>query len=347
MKLQTIAWKHGAVELIDQTKLPKRLTYIRCTTVQQVWEAIKVLRVRGAPAIGAAGALGLVLGVYNKKYKKVNDLYKDIEKNYQYLATSRPTAVNLFWALERTKRSALNSNSIEEIKKNMLDVALAIMNEDKISCRKMAEYSQELIKNGDNILTYCNAGLLATVDYGTAVGCLYRAKEKGKNIKVYSCETRPLLQGARLTCWELKRHKIDVTLLCDNMAGYLMQQKKIDKILVGADRIARNGDAANKIGSYSLSVLANFHKIPFYVVAPLSTFDAKLKTGKEIPIEQRDKKEVSELFYKQSITAKGVKIYNPAFDVVPNKLIRAIVTDKGLIKFPFSKKITRLLASNK
>ncbi|MCK5345278.1 MAG: S-methyl-5-thioribose-1-phosphate isomerase, partial [Candidatus Heimdallarchaeota archaeon] len=201
MKLQTIAWKRGAVELIDQTKLPERLTYIRCTTVKQVWEAIRVLRVRGAPAIGAAAALGLVLGVYNKKYARLSALHKDVEKISKYLASSRPTAVNLAWALERTKQAGFNCqlNSIEAVKQVMLNEALAIMNEDKASCRAMADYAQPLIKNGDNILTYCNAGLLATVDYGTAVGCIYRAKEIGKNIKVYSCETRPLLQGARLT----------------------------------------------------------------------------------------------------------------------------------------------------
>ncbi|MFH2137824.1 MAG: S-methyl-5-thioribose-1-phosphate isomerase [Candidatus Omnitrophota bacterium] len=345
MKLETIAWKQGAIKLIDQTKLPGKLSYIRCTTVKQVWEAIHVLKVRGAPAIGAAAALGMVLGINKKKYTGFIDFKKTVDELFTYLASSRPTAVNLVWALERTRQRALQDKSkkIEQIKKDVLDEAMAIINEDKTSCRKMADNAQSLIKNNDRILTICNAGFLATVDYGTALGCLYRAKELRKKLKVYSCETRPLLQGARLTCWELKQKGMDVTLLCDNMAGYLMQQKKIDKIFIGADRIAGNGDSANKIGSYSLSVLAKFHKIPFYVVAPRSTFDFSLKSGKEIPIEQRDKKEVTELFFKHPITAKGVNVYNPAFDVVPHELISGIITEFGVLKPPFKGNITQLM----
>ncbi|MCP4648984.1 MAG: S-methyl-5-thioribose-1-phosphate isomerase [PVC group bacterium] len=347
MKIETIKWDKGAVKIIDQTKLPQKLIYVRCVTVKQVWDAIRILKVRGAPAIGAAAALGVVLGISKKRFSSFNDLRKEVDKLVKYLASARPTAVNLFWALERMKSVVLKNklDDIKEITQKLIAEASAIIDEDKRTCRKMAQNAQVLIKKNDRILTYCNAGILATVDYGTALGCIYRANELKKNVKVYSCETRPLLQGARLTCWELNKKGVDVTLICDSMAGYLMQQKKIDKIFIGADRIAANGDAANKIGSYSVSVLANFHKIPFYVAAPLSTFDVSLKDGNQIPIEQRSKSEVSELFFKRSITAKGVDVYNPAFDVVPAKLISGIVTEAGVITPPFPKKIARLFKS--
>ncbi|MFH1092863.1 MAG: S-methyl-5-thioribose-1-phosphate isomerase [Candidatus Omnitrophota bacterium] len=348
MKFKTITWQKGKIVLIDQTKLPGCVVYMHCSTVKQLWQAIHDLKVRGAPAIGAAAALGMMLGLGKKNEKNYFELKKNIDLLFKYIASSRPTAVNLVWALNRMRNAAAaNCNkSVAEIKKLMLKEAADIIDEDKSSCLTMADNAQKLIKKNDRIMTYCNAGMLATVGCGTALGVIYRANELGKNVKVYSCETRPLLQGARLTCWELHRHKVDVTLICDNMAGYLMQQKKIDKIFVGADRIAANGDAANKIGSYSLAVLAAFHNIPFYVVAPYSTFDLSLSSGSEIPIEERSAHEVRDGWYKCSMVARGVKIYNPAFDVILNSLISAIVTDTCLIKPPYIKNIKKLKKIN-
>jgi len=347
VKLETIAWEKGSVVLIDQTKLPGQLVYLRCTTAGQVWNAIRTLKVRGAPAIGAAAAFGMVLGIGKKKYSNFQTFKRRVNALYSYMSSSRPTAVNLVWALDRMKKivSDNRSTSITRIKDCLLKEAQAIVEEDKISCRKMADHAQPLIKDNDRILTYCNTGILATVDYGTALGAVYRAQELGKTVKVYACETRPLLQGARLTCWELHRKNIDVTLICDNMAGYLMQQKKLDKIFIGADRIAANADTANKIGSYSLAVLARFHKLPFYVVAPHSTFDRKLKNGKQIPIEQRNAREVRAGWFRKPMVVQGVRIYNPAFDVIPHGLITGIVTDSGILRAPYTKKIKRLIRS--
>ena len=229
------------------------------------------------------------------------------------------------------------------LKKIILSEAKKIIEEDRTSCRRIGQFGARLVKDNDTILTVCNAGMLATIDYGTALGVIYRADEEGKNIKVFACETRPMLQGARLTTWELKRKGVDVTLICDNMAATLMAQGKIDKVIVGADRIAANGDAANKIGTYNLAVLSRYHKIPFYVAAPAPTFDLGIRTGREIPIEQRKKDEVTDLFFKRSIAPKGVAVFNPAFDVTPNNLITAIVTDKGIIRPPFKKNIKKIL----
>jgi methylthioribose-1-phosphate isomerase len=301
------------------------------------------MQVRGAPALGVAAAFGVYLGV--KDFRgNTNQFLKKLKSVIQYLGSSRPTAVNLFWSLERIEKLVLeNKNkSVKEIKALILKEANKIFQEDKFVCRKMGDYGQVFVKNNDRILTICNAGALATVDYGTALALIYKAKEKGKNIKVFACETRPLLQGARLTTWELKKHKIDTTLICDNMAASLMSQKKIDKVITGADRITSNGDSANKIGTYNLAVLAKYHKIPFYIVAPSSSFDLKLKTGQRIPIEQRKEEEVT-IINNKRISAKDVKVYNPAFDVTPYQLITAIVTEKGIIRPPFIKNIKRLL----
>jgi len=345
LKFATITWKNRKVVLIDQTKLPGKIVFVECSTVKQVWQAIKTLKVRGAPAIGAAAALGMALGISKKNENCFSAFEKNLNDLFNYLASSRPTAVNLVWALERMRNIALQNKdkSIVLIKKIMFKEAQKIIAEDKQSCAEMANNAQVLIKKNDRIMTYCNAGMLATVGMGTALGVIYRANQLAKNVKVFSCETRPLLQGARLTCWELSVNKVDVTVLCDNMAGYFMQQKKIDKIFVGADRIAANGDAANKIGSYSLAVLAKFHKVPFYVVAPASTFDLSLASGNQIPIEQRSASEIRQNWYKRPMVAEQVKVYNPAFDVVPAKLISAIVTDFGLIEAPDKNKIKRVL----
>ena len=339
MPVETITWRNGRVRYVDQTLLPSKLKFVDCGDIKRLWKAIKRLEVRGAPAIGIAGALGVVLGIKYSKAKNFKSFYREVERACKYLASSRPTAVNLFWALARMECAASinKSRPIAEVKRLMLVEALKILDEDKKSCRRMARYGADLVRSGDTILTHCNAGGLATADYGTALGVLFEAKKQGKRIHVYADETRPLLQGSRLTAWELMHEGIDTTLICDNMAASLMAKGRIDKIFVGADRIASNGDAANKIGTYSLAVLAKYHKIPFYVVAPLSTFDFRIKTGKDIPIEERDGDEVRSISGR-FIAPKRVKVYNPAFDVTPSELITAIVTEKGIFRPPYSKK---------
>lgn len=333
MPVETIAWNKGKIKFIDQTLLPHNFKIVRTDDVRRLWKAIKRLEIRGAPAIGIAGALGIVIGIKKTKAKNFNEFFAELKKAARYLGSSRPTAVNLFWALERMEEAAYKyrREPIACIKNILLKEALDIIEEDKASCRRMARYGASLVKKNSRILTHCNAGGLATADYGTALGVLFESKKQGKHIKVYVDETRPLLQGARLTTWELMREGIDTTLICDNMAASLMAKGNIDMIFVGADRIAKNGDAANKIGTYSLAVLANYHKIPFYVVAPISTFDFRIKTGKEIPIEERDGDEVRGTLGKM-IAPRNVKVYNPAFDVTPAKLITAIITEKGIFK---------------
>lgn len=333
MPVSTIEWVGGGARIIDQTKLPHKLVYSDIKDVRSMWKAIKSLKVRGAPAIGVAGAFGVLLGIKNVRAESYKEFKKNLGSVIRYLGTSRPTAVNLFWALERMEACAEKNakRPLPKIKECLLREAFRIMKEDRRVSRQMASNGAKLVKNGDRVLTHCNAGGLATVDYGTALGVLFKAKEQGKKIKVFADETRPLLQGARLTTWELMRKKIDVTLICDNAAASLMKKKKIDKIFVGADRIAKNGDVANKIGTYNLAVLAKFHKIPFYVVAPISTFDFKLSSGDDIPIEERNADEVREVLGK-SIAPRKVKVYNPAFDVTPHRLITAIVTEKGIVK---------------
>jgi methylthioribose-1-phosphate isomerase len=334
MKIQTIEWKANSIKIIDQNRLPGRLEYIYIRDLKALWGAIRQLKVRGAPALGVAAALGVYLGIKDSRATEFCSFFKEFERVARYLGSSRPTARNLFWGLERMAGVAVKNSSlnISELKKLLFWEAQKIIEEDKAACRKIGEFGSALIKNKDNVLTVCNAGILATIDYGTALGVIYRAKSDGKRIQVFACETRPLLQGARLTTWELKRKEIDVTLLCDNMAAALMKQGKIDKVITGADRIASNGDAANKIGSYNLAVLCKHHKIPFYVAAPFSTFDLSLKTGKDIAIEQRPGFEVTDLFFKRPIAARGVSVFNPAFDVTPHQLISAIITERGIFK---------------
>ncbi len=333
MPVATIEWKKGKIKLIDQTKLPGRFKYIYASEIRSLWRAIKTMQVRGAPAIGIAGALGVLLASEKSKAKSFSNFKREIEGAIKYLASSRPTARNLFWALERMQGVLVNNrgNGISEIKKVLKREALNVIREDKEMCRRMARHGVSLVKKNDRVLTHCNAGGLATADYGTALGVLFEAKKLKKNITVYADETRPLLQGARLTSWELKNAGIKTILICDNMAASLMAKGEIDKIFVGADRIARNGDAANKIGTYSLAVLAKYHRVPFYVVAPTSTVDLKLKSGREITIEQREKREVVE-FAGRRIAPLGIGVYNPAFDVTPNHLITAIITERGIHK---------------
>jgi len=322
----------GCLRLLDQTVLPAALTYKDCHTVEEVWEAIRSLRVRGAPAIGAAAALGVVLGmrscqdpqVYPARLREVTD----------YLRTSRPTAVNLFWALDRMDRcldGCPADTPPTERTRRLLAEALAICEEDRQTCRAIGLAGAALIRDGQGILTHCNTGGLATVEHGTALAVMFTAAGQGKRFQVYADETRPLLQGARLTAWELQQQGIPVTLICDNMAAQVMKEGRIQLAIVGADRIAANGDTANKIGTYGVAVLARAHGIPFYVAAPISTFDLSLSSGAGIPIEQRDPREVTHGFGKQT-APEGVAVYNPAFDVTPAELIAGIITEKGLIQ---------------
>jgi len=344
MSVDTIKWENGDLKIIDQTLLPEEYVVKKLDTVERVWEAIKKLRVRGAPAIGVAAAFGVVVGCRKYADEKI-DVFKDkYEKISDYLASSRPTAVNLFWALSRMK-SVLDKNldcGVPEILEKLEHEAITIFQEDKDICRAIGKNGNEVISQSDTILTHCNAGGLATADYGTALGVIYAAHEAGKNIKVYADETRPLLQGARLTAWELMQSGVDVTLICDNMAGKVMSEGKINLVVVGADRIAKNGDAANKIGTYTVAVLAKEHNVPFYIAAPSSTFDLSINSGSDIPIEERDPEEVTCGFGKRTAPI-GVKVYSPAFDVTPAKFIAGIITEKGILRPPFEKSIAEII----
>jgi methylthioribose-1-phosphate isomerase len=337
MPVPTIEWMggvDGCVRMIDQTRLPVELVFLECRDVPTLWEAIKALRVRGAPAIGVAAAMGVVLGV-QAVAGDAGAVRAAVAKTADYLATSRPTAVNLFWALDRMRRVAADCGDRppEALKQCLLDEAQAIWEEDRALCRRIGQHGAELLKDGDTVLTHCNAGGLATADYGTALAVIYAAQEQGKNIRVYADETRPLLQGARLTAWELMEAGVEVTLICDNTAGLVMRQSKIDLVVVGADRIAANGDAANKIGTYSVAVLASAHKVPFYVAAPTTTFDLSLDTGGQIPIEEREASEVTHGFGSRT-APEGVRVYSPAFDVTPARYITGIITERGIIRQP-------------
>lgn len=341
MTIRTIDWNDGSVRLIDQTKLPLKLEYLDTADYQVLGEAIQQLKVRGAPAIGIAAAFGVVLGVQGLKDVDWAEFRRHAQIVMDFLAGTRPTAVNLFWALERMRTILDNSGEdIEHAKQRLLHEAQSILKEDREICREMGRNGATLLQDNATVLTHCNAGLLATADYGTALGVIYAAKEQGKTIRVYADETRPLLQGARLTTWELMQNDIDVTLICDNTAAYVMQQGKIDAVIVGADRIAENGDVANKIGTYNVAVLAHYHRVPFYVVAPVSTLDLSLENGRQIPIEERSADEVTEGFGKRTAPS-GVKVYSPAFDMTPNDLITAIVTEKGVIHAPYEDKLKK------
>ncbi len=340
--MRTIEWKEGKVFLIDQRKLPLKFEIINCSTYQEVAEAIKKMKIRGAPAIGVAAAFGMVLAAYSSKAENYKRFIKDMEEAKDCLAHTRPTAVNLFWALDRTMKSITVTTKRDidllKLKDIILREAKNIEQEDVEINRTMGRYGSSLIKDGDSILTHCNAGSLATVDHGTALGVIRTAFGEGKKIHIYIDETRPILQGARLTAWELMQDKIPFTLITDNVAGFLMLKNKVNLVIVGADRIALNGDVVNKIGTYSLSVLARENSIPFYVTAPISTIDLSLKSGEDIPIEERDPKEVTHILGKQ-IAPTGVKVFNPAFDLTPNRYVEAIITEKGIIRKPYEKNI--------
>lgn len=345
MQIKTIEWKNNGIRLVDQTKLPLKLEYLNIKDIKTLWRAIKIMQVRGAPAIGVAAALGVYLGIKGSKAKGFAQFNRELARVTSYLGSARPTAVNLFWALERMRYVALKNKDkdIAAIKKIIFKEAEKVIEEDRYTCRRIGFFGAKLIKNKDTVLTICNAGALATVDYGTALGVIYHSHEQGKDIKVFACETRPMLQGARLTAWELKKRGVDVTLICDSMAATLMKSGKIKRVITGADRIAADGDTANKIGTYNLAVLSRYHKIPFYIAAPQSTFDLNIRSGKDIPIEERPAFEATDLFFKKPIAAKGTKVFNPAFDVTPHQLITAIITDKGIIRPPYRKNIKRIL----
>ena len=352
MHLKTIEWISdrlgalvpGRARLIDQTKLPSELVYIETADVKDLWRAIKTLQVRGAPAIGLTAAMGVALAVQNLDAKSGEEVFREVNKAADYLAKSRPTAINLFWALERMKKvaAAAMNNAPDELKRILVEEAVKIRDEDAAMCRSIGRYGATLLEDGFTILTHCNAGGLATAEYGTALAPIYVAQEQGKRIRVFADETRPLLQGSRLTAWELMQAGIDVTLICDNTAAHVMREGMIDAVMVGADRIAADGDTANKIGTYGVAVSARAHHIPFYVLAPTSSWDLTLRSGKEIPIEHRDRIEVVKGF--GTLTAPDhVKVYSPAFDVTPADLITAIVCEKGIAKPPFEKTLRRLL----
>ena len=339
---KTIEWKEDGIVILDQRKLPTRVNYVTCQDPQCVIDAIKTMVIRGAPAIGVAAAMGLALGAEQSNAPTKEAFLSDFEALCDRFAASRPTAVNLFWAITRMKRLA-KETPFASMKETLKNEALKILEEDIEINRAIGNHGKDLIPQKASILTHCNAGALATGGFGTALGVIYAAAEAGKEIQVYADETRPVLQGARLTTWELHQNGIPVTLITDNMAGMLMKDKKIDLIIVGADRIAANGDTANKIGTYGVAVLARHHGIPFYVAAPLSTFDPSIAPGDAIPIEYRDEKEV---FYtgRKRIAPRGIRAFNPAFDVTPHGLISGIITEKGVFRPPYNEAITRAFA---
>ena len=344
--LRWIGGVGGHLRLIDQTLLPMELREIECHDVETVFEAIRSLRVRGAPAIGIAAAYGLVLGAQQALDAEPAAFSTRLQSDAARLAESRPTAVNLFWALERMQRAAAAwpGRSPREIVAGLLAEAQAIHDEDRAMCRAIGRHGAKLLVDGQGVLTHCNAGGLATSEYGTALAVFFAAQEAGKRLHVYADETRPLLQGARLTAWELRERGIEVTLICDSMAAQVMREGRVQAVVTGADRIAANGDTANKIGTYGVALLAAAHDIPFYIAAPTSTFDLSLSDGSQIPIEERSSREVTHGFGRQT-APDGVKVYNPAFDVTPARLIRAIICERGLIEPVSRERIAATLAA--
>ncbi len=345
---ETLSWAgglDGSLSLIDQTLLPVEFRVIECRDVEAVWRAIKTLQVRGAPAIGIAAAYGVVIGVQEAVDADDAAFFARLTQVAEYLAASRPTAVNLFWALERMKQVAQRGRGCKrprEIAAELLEEARAIHDEDRQVCRAIGRHGAALLGDGQGVLTHCNAGALATADYGTALAVIYAAVESGKRIAVYADETRPLLQGARLTAWELRQRGLDVTLICDSMAAQVMREGRVQAVITGADRIAANGDTANKIGTYGVALLAAAHGIPFYIAAPASTFDLSLDCGDSIPIEQRDPREITHGFGCQT-APEGIKVYNPAFDVTPARYIQAIVCERGVIAPVTREQIAKVL----
>jgi len=345
--LPTIDWQGDAIVMVDQRKLPGQELYIRCRTAQEVARAIRTMVIRGAPAIGVSAAMGIALGMRRSTAKGTKQFAVEFQKICDMMAATRPTAVNLFWAIDRMKRifseAALAGQSTEEIAARLEREARAIHDEDVASCRTMGAFGAELVPDDARVLTHCNAGALATAGYGSALGVIRAAVEKGKRIAVFADETRPFLQGARLTAWELVREGINTTVITESMAGPLMRAGEIDIVIVGADRIAANGDTANKIGTYTVAVLAHEHKVPFYVAAPLSTIDLQTPEGDQIPIEERDQREITHLGSSR-LTPIGAHIRNPAFDITPHRYISGFITEKGIFVPPFQEALRRAFA---
>jgi methylthioribose-1-phosphate isomerase len=341
--IETLEWTDQGVRFIDQTKLPTQEIYVICKTYDEVADAIRTMIVRGAPAIGVAAAMGIALGVKDSKAETVAELKQDLDHICEIIGKTRPTAVNLFWAIERMKEKfeRLRIRPIEQIKRELVVEAQRMHAEDIAANQAMGRHGATLMPSSGGVLTHCNAGALATAGYGTALGVIRAAVEQGKKIHVYADETRPFLQGARLTAWELMKDGIPTTVISDNMAGAMMRQGKIGAIVVGADRIAANGDVANKIGTYTVAVLAKENNIPFYVAAPISTVDLACSDGSKIPIEQRSPQEVTHIGGKQMVP-DGVAVENPAFDVTPSKYVAAIVTERGIARAPYSESLQRL-----
>src|ERR1700692_1721804 len=341
--IQTLEWTNQGVRFIDQTKLPTEEVYVTCTTHQQVAEVIRTMVVRGAPAIGVAAAMGIALGVSNSKAESAGDLKRDFDQVCDLIGKTRPTAVNLFWAIRRMqeKFERIRIRPIPQIKQDLIEESQRMHAEDIAANQAMGRHGATLMPSEGGVLTHCNAGALATAGYGTALGVIRAAVAQGKKIHVYADETRPFLQGARLTAWELVKDGIPTTVIADNMAGAMMRQGKIGAIVVGADRIAANGDVANKIGTYTVAVLAKENGIPFYVAAPMSTIDLQASDGSKIPIEQRNKREVTHIGGKQ-MTPDGVGIENAAFDVTPAKYVGAIITERGIARAPYDESLRRL-----
>jgi methylthioribose-1-phosphate isomerase len=341
--IKTIEYIDGIVRMIDQTRLPAEKEFVDCRTIEEVGHAIKSMVIRGAPAIGVAAAMGVSLGADSIEASTFESFYQELEKKCDRLGQSRPTAVNLAWAIKRMKGIAQDNKSLSviELKSRLKEEALTILTEDIATNEAMGQHGQTLVEDGNVILTHCNAGALATAGFGTALGVVRASVNAGKNIRVLANETRPFLQGARLTTWELKEDGIPVKLITDNMCGFFMNKQEIDLVVVGADRIAANGDVANKIGTYMVAVLAKENNIPFYVAAPVSTLDLSLASGKEIPIEERSSEEVMTI-NKKRIAPEGVEAAHPAFDITPNHLVTAIITENGIARAPFTESLKAL-----
>ncbi len=344
--LPTIDWQGDVIVMVDQRKLPGQEIYVRCRTAQEVARAIRTMVIRGAPAIGVSAAMGIALGMRRSTAKGTKQFAVEFQKTCDMMASTRPTAVNLFWAIDRMKRAfgdaARAGASPEEIADALEREARAIHDEDVASCRTMGAFGADVVPDGARVLTHCNAGALATAGYGSALGVIRAAVERGKRVAVFADETRPFLQGARLTAWELVRDGINTTVITESMAGPLMRAGEIDLVVVGADRIAANGDTANKIGTYTVAVLAREHKVPFYVAAPLSTIDLATPDGDKIPIEERDRREITHIGSSQLIP-EGAHIRNPAFDITPHRYITGIITEKGIFAPPYQESLKRAL----
>ncbi|OGW20001.1 MAG: S-methyl-5-thioribose-1-phosphate isomerase [Nitrospinae bacterium RIFCSPLOWO2_12_FULL_47_7] len=340
---KTIEYNDGIVRMIDQTRLPLEKVYINCHTIEDVGHAIKTMIIRGAPAIGVAAAMGVSLGADSIQAKDFDSFYGLMSSQCETLGKTRPTAVNLAWAIERMKRVARENMllSLSDLKQRLKRESLAVYEEDITACKAMGMHGQVLIKDGNTVLTHCNAGALATAGFGTALGVIRAAVNAGKRVQVLADETRPFLQGARLTAWELKEDNIPVKLITDSMSGFFMKKKEIDLVVVGADRIAANGDVANKIGTYMVAVMAQKHNIPFYVAAPISTLDLSLNSGEKIPIEERSADEVVCINGKR-MAPEGVEVGHPAFDITPNDLVTAIITEKGIAHPPYINSLKKL-----